>query len=162
MAASAAYHTVPGPPKRIKRLRKIDHAAIFMLIAGTYTPLTYNLFTGFWRMGLLMVIWGIAMMGMIAKVFVISSSDWFVVAVYVAAGWISILSMQEILRALPLGAVVWLFSGGLIYTTGAVLSAAKKLDFKPGVFGHHEVWHLFVMGGALCHYILILRYVAHA
>ncbi len=162
LAASTAYHSLSGSPQRIHRLRKIDHASIFLLIAGTYTPLTSNLFTGFWQWGTLIGIWSIALVGMVLKAFTISSSDWFIVSVYLLAGWFAVMALGEIFRVLPIEGIAWLFGGGVIYSLGAVLSAAKKLDFKPGVFGHHEVWHLFVIAGAFCHFMLILRHVVPA
>ncbi len=159
LAASAAYHGVPGPARRTRWLRKIDHAAIFGLIAGTYTPLCFNLFAGFWRWGLLAIVWGIAIAGMISKAIVIVKSDWLIICAYMALGWLAVFGIGEILRVLPAGGVAWLSAGGMFYTVGAILSGLKRPQLKPGVFGHHEVWHLFVIGGAFCHYMLMLLYV---
>lgn len=160
MAASAAYHSLHGSPRRIEFLRKIDHAAIFVLIAGTYTPLCLNLFSGFWRWGLLALVWGIAVTGMTTKIFVIDTPKWLTAGAYVGMGWLAIAGIGEFLRVLPGGALAWLLAGGIVYTLGAVVYATKIFDFKPDVFGYHEIWHLFVVGGALCHFILILLYVA--
>lgn len=161
MTASSAYHSIPAKPARIQLLRRIDHAAIFVLIAGTYTPICYNLFSGFWRWGLLTLIWGIAVLGIGSKIFT-HTPDWLTVSVYLAMGWLSVSAVGEITRVLPGGAIVWLVLGGLIYTLGTVIYATRIMDFKPGVFGFHEIWHLFVAGGAFCHYILILLYVLPA
>jgi hemolysin III len=159
LASSAAYHSIRCSPARVRRFRKIDHASIYLLIAGTNTPLCFNLFSGFWQWGLLAIVWGIAILGMVSKAFYISQSDWFFVSIYLGAGWISVLAIGEILRVLPAGAIMWLFAGGLLYSVGAILLVGKRLDFKPGVFGHHEVWHLFVVGAAFCHFMLMLKYV---
>ncbi len=159
LASSAAYHSIRCSPDRVRRFRKIDHASIYVLIAGTYTPLCFNLFSGFWNWGLLSIIWTIAILGMIGKGLYISQSDWFFVSIYLGAGWFSVLAAGEILRVLPAGAILWLVGGGLLYTVGAILMAGKRLDFMPGVFGHHEVWHLFVAGAAFCHFMLMLQYV---
>jgi hemolysin III len=160
LAASAAYHSVQCDPRRVFRFRRIDHAAIYVLIAGTYTPLCINLFSGFWEWGMLAVIWGVAIAGSMVKAFHISKSDWFFVAVYLGAGWLSLLAIREIFRVMPPGAIAWLLGGGAFYTLGAVLLAGKRLDFKPGVFGHHEVWHIFVGAAAFCHFMLMWKYVA--
>jgi hemolysin III len=158
-SASTAYHAVHGTPERIFRLRQIDHASIFVLIAGTYIPLSYNLFTGFWRFEVLILIWILAIAGILYKAFRISKSDWVIVSIYLAAGWVSVLALPAIMRFLPPGAIALLFGGGVLYTLGAVLSAMKKLDFRPDAFGHHEVWHLFVIAAAFCHYVMVLWYV---
>ncbi len=159
-SASAAYHLIPGPARRLQLLRKVDHAAIYVLIAGTYTPLAANQFSGFWRWGLMSVIWGLALLGILAKVFWINAPRGLSAGIYLGMGWFALLAIGEMLRVLPLGALAWLLAGGLAYTLGAVVYITKRLDFVPGAFGFHEVWHLFVMLGALCHFILILLYVA--
>ena len=159
-AASAAYHMVNAKPKTIAILRKFDHAAIYLLIAGSYTPLCWNFFSGFWKWGLLSIIWGLALVGIGVKVFVINAPRWVNAGVYLIMGWLAIAGIGEILATLPAGAVTWLLAGGVIYTLGAVVYITKKLDFIPGKFGFHEVWHIFVILGALAHYILIAVYVA--
>ncbi len=160
MMSSAAYHSLHGSPRRLQFLRKIDHSAIFVLIAGTYTPLCFNMFTGFWRGGMLALVWGIAIVGIISKIFIINTPNWFSASIYLGMGWLAVAAMGEITRVMPAGAIAWLVAGGIIFTMGAVVYATKILDFKPGVFGYHEVWHLFVVGGAFCHFMLILLYIA--
>lgn len=162
LSASATYHMVKCSPRCTLVLRKLDHAAIFILIAGTYTPLCMNLFTGFWRWGMLAIIWSIAAAGVISKIFIINTPRWFTATVYLVMGWLSVLGINEILAALPPGALVWLILGGLAYTLGAVVYITKSLDFVPGVFGFHEVWHIFVILGALAHFMVMLLYVAPA
>jgi len=160
MMASSAYHMLPGKPSQVKFLRKLDHAAIFILIAGTYTPLCLNLFMGFWRWGVFSLIWLIAITGIILKVFVISKSNWVNVSLYLAMGWVSIIGVREIWRVLPPGALFWLVSGGAAFTIGALVYAFERPNLIPGVLGFHELWHIFVIVGCLCHYFMILFFVA--
>jgi len=154
-SASATYHLTKVKPRIQEILRKIDHSAIFLLIAGTYTPICLNAFTGFWRLGFLFIIWGIAVMGIIIKVFYIRSPRWLNVGMYILMGWISVLAWRQMV-GLPISALVWLIVGGIIYSLGAVVYATKIFNFVPGKFGFHEVWHLFVIGGALAHFISVL------
>jgi hemolysin III len=161
-AASAAYHLVKAGPKIIANLRKLDHAAIFVLIAGTYTPICAIMFTGFWRWGLLAVVWSLAVIGIVVTMFIMNAPRWLIAGVYVVMGWLCLLAIGEMLRVLPPGALLWLGFGGVIYTLGAVVYAAKAPDFFPGKFGFHEVWHIFVILGALAHFISIAVFIAPA
>jgi hemolysin III len=153
-SASATYHLAQVKPRAQEILRKVDHSAIFILIAGTYTPFCMNAFTGFWRWGFLSIIWGIAVIGIIVKLFYIRAPRWLNAGMYVLMGWISILAARQ-MAGIPLGALIWLIVGGVIYTLGAVVYATKIFNFVPGKFGFHEVWHLFVIGGALAHFISV-------
>ena len=159
-AASATYHMTISSPKITEILRKVDHSAIYLLIAGTYTPFCINAFTGFWKWGLLSIIWSLAIIGVGIKVFIVRAPRWVNAGVYLIMGWLIISAVQEMLNTLPAGALTWLITGGVIYTLGAVVYITKKMDFKPGVFGFHEVWHIFVMLAAAAHYISILVYIA--
>ena len=162
LGSSAAYHLIRAEPKTIARLRKLDHAAIYVLIAGSYTPICAVMFRGFWRWGFLAVIWSLAAVGIIVKMFIIKAPRWVTAGVYVILGWSSLASAGEAWRALPAGALVGLAVGGLIYTIGAVIYITKKLDLFPGTFGFHEVWHVFVILAALAHYLTIAIYIAPA
>ncbi len=157
---SAAYHLAIAEPETILVLRKLDHSAIFILIAGTYTPLCLNLFSGFWKYGLLIIIWSIAVIGIILKIFFIHAPRWVSASIYLLMGWLAILGINEILSILPAGALLLLGLGGIFFTVGAVIYSFKLMNFIPDVFGFHEVWHLFVILGCLSHYILILKYVS--
>jgi hemolysin III len=159
-SASAAYHSIKGSPERIQRLRRIDHAAIFILIAGTYTPIAFNQLTGFWRWGMLSIIWTFALLGIITKVFWIDAPRWLTTGTYLLMGWMSVGAVGPMMEVLPMGAIIWLLVGGLFYSFGAIVYATKSLDLIPGVFGSHEIWHLFVIGGAFCHFVMILVYIA--
>ena len=159
-SSSAAYHLVKSSPKVEEILRMLDHAAIYLLIAGTYTPICLHFFTGFWRWGLLAVIWSMAVIGIAVKAFIINAPRWLTAGVYLAMGWLSLLAIREMLIAMPLGALVWLLVGGLCFTVGAVVYSTRRPDFFPGVFGFHEVWHIFVILGCLSHFILVAAFVA--
>lgn len=154
-SASAAYHLINASERPMLILRKLDHTAIYLLIAGTYTPICLLFFEGFWRIGLLSIIWGMGLAGIIVKLFVIKAPRWVTAGIYLVMGWMCVMAAGELVRAMPAGALTWLLIGGLFYTLGAVIYITKKLDFKPDVFGFHEVWHIFVMLGAASHFILI-------
>jgi hemolysin III len=158
--ASAIYHMVKAKPKVIERLQKLDHSAIYVLIAGTYTPFCILMFQGFWKWGLLALIWSLAVIGVALEVILIKAPRWLRVSVYIMMGWIVIAAIGEMLKVMPVGALVWLLAGGVIYTLGAIIYATKKLDFFPGKFGFHEVWHIFVILAALAHFIAIAVYIA--
>ena len=158
--ASSAYHLIQARPERIQVLRKFDHSAIYLLIAGTYTPICFNQFMGFWHWGMLAIIWSLAAVGIITSMFAINPHRWLTAGVYLAMGWLSVLMIKEMVLALPVGALIWLVLGGVFFTIGAVIYSTKIVDFAPGVFGFHEVWHIFVILGCLSHYIAILVYIA--
>jgi len=159
-SASAAYHMIPAKPKALRVLRKMDHSAIYLLIAGTYTPICYNLLTGFWQWGLLAIIWSLAFIGVLVKVFVINAPRWVTAGVYLIMGWLSLAAVGEMLRNIPPAGLLWLALGGIFFTVGAIVYITKRMDFFPGRFGFHETWHIFVILGCLAHFILVLVYVA--
>jgi hemolysin III len=161
-AASSTYHLVKGSPRVMGILRKVDHAAIYLLIAGSYTPFCYNMFSGFWQWGLLAIVWSLALLGVILKIFIINSPRWLNAAIYLVLGWLIVFAVREMLATLPVGALVWLSAGGILYTLGAIVYATKILNFVPGKFGFHEVWHIFVILGALAHFAAVILYVAPA
>ncbi|HEX7588932.1 MAG TPA: hemolysin III family protein [Anaerolineae bacterium] len=160
LMASASYHLIKGPPRRMQFLRKIDHSSVFILIAGTYTPICANLMSGFWQWGMLLVVWTLALIGTFSKILLINTPRWFTAGVYLVMGWLGVLAANEILAALAPGALVLLVLGGLAFTIGAIVYITKRLDFVPGVFGFHEVWHIFVIVGCLFHFVLMLVYIA--
>jgi hemolysin III len=155
-AASAAYHLAKVKPATQQILRKLDHSAIFLLIAGTYTPFCVNAFTGFFRWGLLAIIWAIALTGILVKVFWIGAPRWLNALIYVLMGWLGISAIGQMTTALTSFTLAWLVTGGVIYTLGAVVYATKTFNFVPGKFGFHEVWHIFVLLGALAHFVAVM------
>jgi hemolysin III len=155
-SASAAYHMAKVKPATLKILRKLDHSAIFLLIAGTYTPFCINAFTGFFRWGLLALIWAIAFGGILVKVFYVNAPRWLNTVMYVIMGWLCIMAAPQMRSVLPVSAIVWLIIGGVTYTIGAVVYATKIFNFVPNKFGFHEVWHIFVLLGALAHFVAVM------
>lgn len=155
-SASAAYHLVNAGPKVTAVLRKLDHSAIYLLIAGTYTPFCVNAFSGFYRWGLLAIVWGIAIAGIVVKLFYMGAPRWLSAVIYVSMGWLCLMAAGEMTTALTPFALGWLIAGGVIYTLGAVVYATKMFNFVPGKFGFHEVWHIFVLLGALAHFVAVL------
>ena len=159
-SASATYHLVKTSPGRELWLRKLDHVAIYLLIAGTYTPVCVIVLTGAWRWGLLGGIWLLALIGIVVKLFYITAPRWLTVALYLLMGWLGVVGFQPLLAALPLAAFAWLLAGGLLYSVGAIVYAMRRPNFVPGVFGFHELWHLFVSAAGAAHFIFILGYIA--
>ena len=155
-SASAAYHLAKVEPGIQQVLRKLDHSAIFLLIAGSYTPFCLIAFTGFWRWGLLAIIWSIAFIGIVVKVFYVKAPRWLNAVIYVIMGWLCVMAAPQMSSVLPVSAMVWLIVGGVIYTLGAVVYATKIFNFVPGKFGFHEVWHIFVLLGALAHFVAVM------
>jgi len=154
-SASALYHLVHCGPRMTGILRKIDHSAIYLLIAGTYTPVCLTFFSGFWRWGLLSIIWGMALSGVALKIFFIRAPRWVTTGIYLGMGWFSVLAVNEMLRTMPSGVIIWLVAGGLFFTAGAVVYVLKRPNPRPGLFGFHEIWHLFVILGCLSHFIVV-------
>ena len=146
---SAVYHIVTWSPAKRRVLRAIDHANIFVLIAGTYTPLCFNILTGWLRIAILMVIWTLALAGIVTSIFTVKLPRWANAALYVAMGWVVILAIPAFLAVLPWISVAILFLGGVLYTIGAVIYARKKPDPFPTIWGYHEVFHLFVILGSI-------------
>jgi hemolysin III len=155
-SASATYHMVQVKEKALEIFRKIDHAAIYFLIAGTYTPFCVNAFDGFWKWGMLIIIWSLAVIGIVVKVFYIRAPRWLNAGIYIVMGWLSISAVGQMLAVLPAWVLGWLLAGGVIYTLGAVVYITKIFNFKPGVFGFHEMWHIFVLLAAAAHFVAVL------
>jgi hemolysin III len=158
-SASATYHLVNAGPKVTKILRKLDHSAIFLLIAGSYTPFCVNAFTGFFRWGLLAIIWSIAIVGILVKIFYVDAPRWLTAGVYVLMGWLCVAAIGQMPTALSAFSLTWLIAGGVIYTLGAVVYATKIFNFVPGKFGFHEVWHIFVLLGAAAHFVAVMSVI---
>ncbi len=155
-SASATYHMVRAKDKVLVILRKLDHSAIYLLIAGTYTPFCVNAFEGFWKWGMLSIVWSLAVIGIVVKVFYIKSPRWLNAGIYVVMGWLCVGAAGQMLAVLPAWVFGWLLAGGIIYTLGAAVYATKLFNFWPGVFGFHEVWHIFVLLAAAAHFVAVM------
>ena len=158
--ASALYHLLPLSPPGVARLRRVDHMMIFVLIAGTYTPFCLLALDGVWRAGLLALVWGLALCGILLKYLWMEAPRWLSVALYMGMGWTAVVAAPSLLQAIPSRGVAWILGGGLVYSTGAIIYGLRRPNPMPGVFGFHEVWHLFVMVGSACHFWAVLHYVA--
>jgi hemolysin III len=161
-AASTIYHTLDISPKVNEMLKKMDHMMIFILIAGTYTPICTIAIGGQVGYGLLALVWSIAVVGIAIKAFWIHCPKWFSSVLYIGMGWVCVLAFTQLLNALSASAFGWLLAGGIIYTIGGVIYALKLplFDERHKNFGTHEIFHLFVMAGSACHFIVMYSYVA--
>ena len=159
--ASTVYHTFNISDKINRTLRKVDHMMIFILIAGSYTPVCMIPLKDSVGYPLLALVWGTAVIGMLIKAFWITCPKWFSSLIYISMGWLCVLAMAPLVKALPIAAFIWLLAGGIIYTVGGVIYALKLPFFnaRHQFFGSHEIFHLFVMGGSLCHFV-VMFYIA--
>ncbi len=160
--ASAVYHSVTVKDNILKVFRKLDHMMIFVLIAGSYTPVCLVVLEPKSGYALLTAVWGIAIAGMVIKACWITCPKWFSSLLYIAMGWLCLAVFGTLWSTLSLDAFLWLLAGGIIYTVGGVIYALKLPLFnsKHKNFGSHEIFHLFVMGGSICHFIFMYLYVA--
>lgn len=160
-AASTTYHTFDKSPKVNTLLKKIDHMMISVLIAGSYTPVCLLVLRGKIGIILLTVVWSIAITGILIKAFWVYCPKWVSSILYIGMGWTCILALPQILEALSPAAFGWLLAGGIIYTVGGVIYALKLSIFnnRHKYFGSHEIFHLFVMAGSACHFIVMYRFI---
>jgi hemolysin III len=157
---STLYHWLPWEAGGKNQLfRKLDHLAIYALIAGTYTPFCLNTLRGPWGWTVFGVIWTMAIFGIITQAIYINVWRWLTTAIYICMGWLILIAFRPLMHSLPAGGIAWLVAGGLIYSIGGIIYTLRKPNFHP-YFGFHELWHIFVLGGAACHYIAILLYIA--
>jgi len=149
-AASTLYHAIPHPTLK-QKLRVVDHAAIYCLIAGTYTPFTLGVLHGTWGWSLFGIVWTLAAIGVLFKLKFGPRFQRASTAMYIAMGWVIIIALKPLLQSVPTAGLTLLAAGGLLYTGGCVFYLARKS-------WSHPVWHLFVMGGSACHYFAVLWY----
>jgi hemolysin III len=150
--ASTCYHFVKSP--RVKRAMRIfDHASIYLLIAGTYTPIVLVSMGGGWGWSLFGVIWGLAIIGVVVKLFYVEYYETLSLILYVVMGWVAIVGVKPLFAALPTGGLVWLAGGGVAYMAGIIFYLWDHLPFN------HAIWHVFVLAGSVCHFIAVLVYV---
>lgn len=160
-AASTTYHAFDKSPKINTILKKIDHMMISVLIAGSYTPICLLVLKGKTGIILLSIVWGIALGGILIKAFWVYCPKWVSSVLYIGMGWTCVLAFTQILNSMSPAAFGWLLAGGIIYTVGGVIYALKLPIFngKHKNFGSHEIFHLFVMGGSACHFIVMYAFV---
>lgn len=161
--ASSLYHIVPKQSGWKKPLQTLDHSMIFLLIAGTYTPITLITLRGGWGWSLFGVVWGIALLGIVVKwigALRRRVPHWVFVVAYALAGWIAVIAIVPLANALSSGALALLFAGGAAYTIGIIFFAVDTLVERTSKWwGFHELWHLFVIAGSICHFCLIYIYL---
>ena len=158
--ASAMYHTLPLADRPLRALRTLDHIAIYFLIAGTYTPVALITLDGVLGWSLLGTVWLIALAGIPFKVWFLDAPVWLSTGTYLGMGYLALLAIVPIARAVSVTGLLWLVAGGMAYTIGAVVYARRRPDPFPGRFGHHEIWHLLVLAGSGCHYAFMVYHVA--
>lgn len=158
-SASSIYHLVNFSESTIFLLRKLDHSMIYVLIAGTYTPVCLIALNGILGWGLFIGIWILAILGIILKMFWMEAPRWLYTMFYVFMGWISVFVIAPLGKIVPLSGILWLAAGGVLYTLGAIIYAAKWPRINSKIFGFHEIFHIYVLMGSFCHYWFMLRYV---
>lgn len=158
--ASTLYHCINTSVKGRVALRKVDHTSIYFLIAGTYTPICLIPLRGGWGWSLFGVIWGLALAGLVLSLLWINAPRWVTAGIYLFMGWLAVIAIYPIVRVLPLQGLFWLLLGGVLYTIGGVLYALKWPGRNNPKFGCHEVFHLFILLGSVCHFLLMYRVIA--
>jgi hemolysin III len=147
--ASTLYHSILRP--KFRRILKIlDHSAIYLLIAGTYTPFLLVNLRGAWGWSLLGVVWGLTAAGIVFKVWFVDRFQFLSTAIYIAMGWLALVAVKPLLAAVPIAGFIWLVAGGLLYTIGVLFFAWKRVPYN------HAIWHIFVMAGSICHFLAVL------
>ncbi len=157
--ASTMYHTLNISEKGTALLRRVDHMMIFVLIAGTYTPVCLIPLRGKWGWTLLICVWTFAIAGILLKIFWLNAPRWFSTLLYVVMGWRVLIAFVPLEQAIPISGIVLLATGGIVYTIGAIIYAMKWSKLKLKYFGFHEIFHLFVMGGSALHILFMFEYV---
>jgi hemolysin III len=161
--ASAAYHRVGWSPRAGRRMKRLDHSMIFVLIAGSYTPISILVLRGAWSVVILSIAWAGAALGIALKLARIDGLHVVTGILYIGLGWLVTIALPQLVRGMTLPQLALLVTGGLLYTAGAIVFATKRPDPRPAIFGFHEVWHSFMVAAAACHFAmiaLVLRAVA--
>jgi hemolysin III len=159
-SASCLYHSLMVEEPHVERLKRFDHIGIFLLIAGTYTPVCLVSLRGTVGWWMLTAEWAMAALGIAGIVLLKKMPAWLRVVLYLGMGWLAAVAMTPLRAALPPAAISWLLAGGITYSVGVIFYATEWPHYWPGKFDGHDLWHLFVMGGSACHFILMLLFVA--
>jgi hemolysin III len=160
-SASSTYHKSLSSPKVIKVLRRVDHSMIYVLIAGTYTPICLIALKGTVGTFLFLGVWSLAFIGILLKIVWFDAPRWLYTGFYILMGWISVFAIVPIIKAISFGGFMWLLAGGLFYTVGGVIYATKWPKINLKLFGFHEIFHIFIMLGSLCHFVLMFKYIMY-
>lgn len=157
--ASTLYHWLPLSEAGVRLWRRIDHCMIFVYIAATYTPICLIPLRGPWGWSLFGSVWALALAGIFVKVFWLHAPRWLSTGLYLGMGWMVVVGVYPLVVSLPAGALWWLLAGGLFYTVGAVVYASRWPNVARH-FGFHELFHVFVMAGSFCHFLVMYQYVS--
>lgn len=158
-SASSIYHLVCAPAKVIMFLRRIDHSMIYVLIAGTYTPICLVALKGTVGIKLLITVWCFAIVGILLKIFWFDAPRWLYTLFYIIMGWLAIFVIVPLSHVIPAVGMYLLVAGGIFYTIGGIIYGTKWPKITNKYFGFHEIFHIFVLLGSLCHFILMFKYV---
>jgi hemolysin III len=157
---SAAYHRLKWSPRALLRMQRLDHSMIFLLIAGTYTPIALVAMHGLWRIVLLASVWLGALSGIVLKLIGMERTRKITAAMYIVLGWLALAAAPAIVPQLSVFEMSLIAAGGVLYTAGAIVLALHRPDPNPLVFGYHEIWHVMVVTASLCHYAAIMYLLA--
>jgi hemolysin III len=157
--ASALYHRVTWSPRMRLWMRRIDHAGVYLLIAGTYTPVSLLVLGGAWRPVVLTIVWAGAAAAILLKFVWVAAPKWLAAAIGLALGWVAVVALPQLIDRLHPAAVILLIAGGLAYTAGAVVYARRRPDPVPAVFGYHELFHALTIVGVACQYVAIAFFI---
>ena len=160
--ASALYHRVTWTPHMRLWMRRVDHAGVYLLIAGSYTPVSLLVLRGAWRPVVLAVVWGGAVAAIVLKFVWVQSPKWLAATIGLALGWVAVVALPQLIVHLHPAAVALLLVGGLAYTAGAIVYARRRPDPAPDVFGYHELFHALTIVGVACQYVAIAFLVVRA
>lgn len=158
-SASTIYHWVPGSERLTAILRKIDHAMIYVLIAGTYTPICLITLKGMLGTALLIGVWTLAIAGIVMKLLWMNAPRWLYTGCYLFLGWLAIFFIWPIYKAMPVTGFICLVSGGAMYTIGSIIYAKKSEALRLAKLGFHEIFHLFILAGSALHFLMVSRFV---
>jgi hemolysin III len=158
--ASSMFHGLDISERWNDRLRRFDHMAIFVLIAGSYTPICLIKMQGWWGWSIFAVVWAVAAAGIAMKIFFEHLPPLATSLIYLGMGWFGVIAFAPLAQAVPFDGLIWLIIGGLIYTAGGIIYAIERPDPYPNVFGHHEIFHIFILGGSVSHFVFMAGWVA--
>jgi hemolysin III len=156
---SALYHVRTWTPRLRLVMRRLDHAGVYLLIAGSYTPVALLVLQGAWRPTILTIVWAGAVVAIVTKVVWVDAPNWLAAATGIALGWVAVVALPQLVERLEPTAVVLLVAGGVAYTIGAIVYARRRPDPVPHVFGYHEVFHALTIVAIACHYVAIAFFV---
>jgi len=156
---STLYHSVPWRRRWKQRMQRFDHSMIFLLVAGTYTPIAFNVLSGPLKWVTLALVWGAAVVGILQKAFFPKVRNWLSITLYMVMGWFAVIPLPRLVDRLGVTAITLLILGGLFYSVGMVLLVTKRPRLSPRVFSYHEVFHVLVVSGTVAHFVMIMLYV---